>query len=177
MNRQMIHEHEPAVNSFMLRIKRAFAAREKDSLHWQTWEDSCDAWHTYTSPVNDLWNPETRAMIKRGEAPWLQYAITYLEEDPWYFRAGYLKERLIRALKSAPLTPDDSIRLRKMLLQTIDSRRRREFRDFCRLASKIADASFIDALQQRLTSEDKGIQLRSGWMLTYINNNVNQKDA
>ncbi len=50
------------------------------------------------------------------------------------FRSGYLKERVIRHLKSAPLSEADKGRLRNVIFAVAMRRNRREWSDFCRLA-------------------------------------------
>lgn len=49
--------------------------------------------------------------IKNGDKDWISQAILYLEVDPFYFRSGYFKEKLCKALKQAHLDEDEKIRI------------------------------------------------------------------
>ena len=94
-------------------------------------------------------------------------AITFLEVDPWCNHSGYLKEKLIRALKQAELDACQQDRLRRGL-RMVEERPRREFRDYCRLAVRIADADFYAQLQVLTNDWVSMIKQRARWMADYI---------
>jgi hypothetical protein len=50
----------------------------------------------------DLWKPEVLRQVRVAGAA-REAALVFLEADPWFFRSGYLKERLLRAIKGAQL--------------------------------------------------------------------------
>jgi hypothetical protein len=61
-------------------------------------------------------------------------ALTFLEADPWCFRSGYAKERLLRALGSAELTEPQRRRGAAVVRSYVLGPDRREFRPVGNLA-------------------------------------------
>src|SRR6266550_3381908 len=41
------------------------------------------------------------AQLAQGDSEALELAVQFLEEDPWYYRSGHIKERLIQRIKRA----------------------------------------------------------------------------
>ena len=65
----------------------------------------------------------------------LSAEIMFLEADPYFFRSGYRKEKILRRLKKAVLSDDEKERLRRVVLvQVASSSWRREFSEYARLA-------------------------------------------
>jgi hypothetical protein len=114
-----------------------------------------------------FWDTLGRRMelLDRGEPAAVEMAVLFLEADPWFFRSGYVKERLLRRL--ARLDHADAIkdRLRAILIAAVDGRDRREFRRCCRLARAVSDPSLHAALEQRGLAPNAGIRRRAEWML------------
>ena len=102
-------------------------------------------------------------------------AIKFLEKDEWEFGSGYVKADLIRLVKKLDLRPDQADRLRRVLLAVVDDRDRREFRAYCRLASKLDSEQLRNELALRLEGEDDGIRRRAQWMLHYLKKNDHAK--
>lgn len=102
-------------------------------------------------------------------------AIKFLEKDEWEFGSGYVKADLIRLVKKLDLKPDQADRLRRVLLAVVDDRDRREFRAYCRLASKLDSEQLRNELALRLEGEDDGIRRRAQWMLHYLKKNDHAK--
>jgi hypothetical protein len=85
--------------------------------------------------------------LQAGRSDDLEYAIRFLEADPWCFGSGYVKSRLIRALLQLALDAETCRRLRGALLTAVDDdHNRREYREYVRLARRIADAELTTAL-------------------------------
>jgi hypothetical protein len=112
---------------------------------------------------------ESYECLKAGDPAGLEIAVRFLEDDPWFFRSGYAKERLLRYIKRIDIAARYLPRLEKVLLNAVDSRDRREFRQFCHLAREIGGDSLRQELTQRLDSDESGVQRRAGWMLEAIN--------
>ena len=103
--------------------------------------------------------------LREGKVSGLETAICFLEADPMFFRTGYLKTWLIRALKPPMLTPSDQVRLQGVVLSLVDRRDDRDFRTFCKLARKVDGPGFKEQLMQRLGSPDADTRRRAGWVL------------
>ena len=93
-----------------------------------------------------------------------------LEADPFFFRTGYEKAMLIRAIKPSMLTPSDIRRLQNVVLSLVDRRDERDFRAFCRLARKVDGPELREGLAQRMTSSDPplidlDVRRRARWVL------------
>ena len=98
--------------------------------------------------------------------------ITYLKRDPYAFRSGYYKEKILRRLKRAPLTETQKTRLRAMLLAQVQKPPRREVRDYCRLAIVLDEPEFRRELE--LLEERRGTW--AGWMCAALRRAVGQKN-
>jgi hypothetical protein len=166
--REEIRGVESQVNALHRRIHETFATREKSRDHWERWEAACRDYHAYKNPTEQLGQPSILRDIRTGMGRWRDDALVFLEVDPWFFRSGYLKEKIVRALKQADLTMSEIERVNGILVTVVDSRKRREFREFCRLAVKVATPTLVAQLSQRETAPDAGVRSRAATMLSYI---------
>jgi hypothetical protein len=98
----------------------------------------------------------------------LESAIEFLEADPWFFRSGYVKAKLIRLINRFSLTPEQADRLRSVVLNIVDRRGGQEFRAYCRLARHVDGADLRPRLQDRLVHADSGVRRRAGWVLAAL---------
>lgn len=106
--------------------------------------------------------------LRSGDASGLESAIAFLEADPIFYRTGYVKTKITRAIKPSMLTPAQAARLRSVALSIVDRRDDRDFRAFCRLARKADAPELHDQLRQRLTNADPNIRRRARWMLDAV---------
>jgi hypothetical protein len=95
-------------------------------------------------------------------------ALVYLEADPWAFRTGYVKERIMSHLRRCPMDDGQQARLRSVLLHLVDVGDRREYALACRLAYRAADPVFMEALRERTAASDPGVARRARRMLASI---------
>lgn len=113
--------------------------------------------------------------LREKNSDGLPLAIEFLEADPWFFRTGYIKERLIRYILPFELTPDFSARLQNVVLVVVDKRYRREFRAYCQLARKVDSPEFRRRLNERLTETDLNVKRRAQWVLDSLEHGVHRK--
>ena len=111
--------------------------------------------------------------LRAGDAAGLESVVRFLEADPYFFRSGYVKVMLIRAIKPPLLKPGDIARLQSVVLSLVDCRDDRDFRAFCRLAKKVDDADFREQLTRRADESDFNVRRRARWVLEALA----QKDA
>jgi len=71
--------------------------------------------------------------VRHGAPYGVDDALTFLEADPWCFRSGYAKERLLRALGTAELTQAQRRRGAAVVKSYVLGPDRREFRPVGRL--------------------------------------------
>ncbi len=84
----------------------------------QAWIDACKALHTYVSAIDGSLD---RACDERRytDPGLIEFAICFLEVDPWFFRSGYLKQVLLTRLKRSDLDPPDKERLSAVSIDAV----------------------------------------------------------
>jgi len=98
----------------------------------------------------------------------LEMAVEFLEADPYFFRSGYIKEKLLRYVRRYTLTPEHMNRLQRIVLNVVDRHFCREFREYCKLARKLNSAELQLLLEHRTQRGDKAVQKRAQWVLDWI---------
>jgi hypothetical protein len=179
------NEHSKPAFPYGARAAHARAAREQVTWAQQAWvsgdhddpkyEAFSSAVEEFRQAVEAAYPPgfqQVREALRRGRAKRrsIETAIEFLEADPWFDGSGYVKEDLIRFVKRLPLDPEQSARLRQVVLNVVDGRDRREFRHYCRLALWVFDSELVQELETRSRSPDKGIGRRATWMLEMLDN-------
>lgn len=91
----------------------------------------------------------------------VELVIQFLEFDPRFFRSGYIKEKFLRRLKRCDLTDAQRRRLANMILRSVDSGGRREFKGFSRLAVAAQSPMLVDAVTLRQLSSDPEVVRRA----------------
>jgi tetratricopeptide (TPR) repeat protein len=102
----------------------------------------------------------------------LPVIVQFLEDDPWFFRSGYMKSELLRMVARMPLSDEYKIRLRRVVLGAIDLRDRYEFWGYCKLAKAVRGDEFKKQIEKRLANKDEGIRRRARWVLGAITHGV-----
>ncbi len=118
--------------------------RNKSANHRKRWAEAC---HQFHSSYDKLAFPgglgEAKKKLVAGDSATIESAVQFLEVDPIFFRSGYIKEEILEHLSRSELSDGQKRRLREVILQRIrDTRTRREFRRYCRLAPKVSDPDF-----------------------------------
>ncbi len=92
--------------------------------------------------------------LKGRDSDAVDRAIRFLEEDPWFLFSGYCKENLIRRLKQVPLSQDYQQRLVPLIIRSVDETKRREFKEYARLAGILQSAEIRETMEGRLVSRN-----------------------
>ena len=94
-------------------------------------------------------------------------AIAYLDADPYFYRSGYAKKRLLRDLRHRRLDVTESDPLRRLALRVVDRGERGcgYFREFTKLAGKLWSQEFESALVGRLSDPQPLVAGRAKMML------------
>lgn len=99
----------------------------------------------------------------------LDELVEFLSVDIPAFRCGYAKEVFLQLLKNSVLTEKQVTNVRKVAIEICTTNNvRREFRRWCRLMIKLADAEFVFSLKELLNSENLYTRLKSKWMIELI---------
>ncbi len=173
LTREEILDVERIENAHHKSIQSTFTSRHKGPKARKAWQDATSAWHAQVHPTERLWKPEFYQNLRQSCRQSIDEAILYLEVDPWYFRSGYLKERLIRGLKAAELTDRDCQHLRNIIWNVADGKNRREFRDYCSLACVVGDSTLVRLLEEVSPEKNKAARGKFGYLLHYLGRNTN----
>jgi len=160
-----IRRAEREINLLHERVHETVRHRARSEVHRQEWRDACQAFHSYRAAAFSLWQAETLARVRAGGEPERSDALLFLEVDPWFFRSGYLKQKLLRALKGAHLEPEEVERLELICIAIVGGRPRREFREYCRMAARVGTARLKAELMARRGTSDPGVRQRADEML------------
>jgi len=171
LTRAVIGEVERTENQHHERIHATVSKRDESASAWKAWEDAARAWHAVRHPTERLWGDKFLSDLRASERSAIEDAILFLEVDPWYFRSGYLKERLIRGLKAAKLSEQDRRRLWNVVWNVASGKNRREFRDFCSLAVVVGDSDLIQMLEEVPSSRDCAAKGKFSYLLNYLRQN------
>ena len=136
---------------------------ELGDLRWRTgkaediarWENAVRAWKAYSGFGEDtkFYFFERRdflSALASGDADAKESAIRFLEFDPYYYRSGYIKSKLLVRLKNIKLSASEVKRLQKVICNAIVSRQPKcEFKYYAGLLKNIGTPEFrlkLDAL-------------------------------
>ena len=152
-------------------VNRAFRqhVRERDPNYYDALLE--DFWRK-TGAALPSSNRHFRPGLAKGHARAIETGIAFLEADPWFFRSGYEKQKIIQHLKRAQLTSPQRMRLARVVLAVIDGhaagvqagRDRVEFRHFGRLACGIWSDFLDEEVATRMQSADEGVRRRATWV-------------
>ena len=116
-----------------------------------------------------LHSPEFESAIESlrlGEAgAAADWAIAYLEADPWHFRSGYLKASLSRWLRQVPLSEEQRGRLRAAILESLPKGPRIDLTETRKLARRLDTPAFRASLERLTTHPDPGTADRARRLL------------
>src|SRR4051812_19999705 len=149
-------------------VHSTFAIRDSAPAAYAAWKaatEEAKAAHDAMYP-RDLW--ELVAELKVGSHAAVQFALRFLEVDPWCFRSGYAKELIARRLRKVEVTDEQRDRLGKVLIHAVDVGDRREFSEYCKLARAHAKPPVRVELKARLTADDAGVGRRALVMVTSL---------
>ena len=135
---------------------------ESSELRWRTekaedivrWENSVRAWKEFSGfgyPEMKFYffeNQTFLAALSAGDADAKESAIKFLEFDPYYYRSGYIKSKLLVRLKQLKLNASEIKRLQKVVCNAILSPLpKSEFKYYAGLLKNIGTPEFRAKLQ------------------------------
>ena len=134
---------------------------ELSDLRWRTqkaediarWENAVRAWKAYSGFGEDtkFYFFESRdflSALASGDADAKESSIRFLEFDPYYYRSGYIKSKLLVRLKNIKLSASEVKRLQKVICNAIVSQQPKcEFKYYARLLKNVGTPEFRQKLQ------------------------------
>ena len=134
---------------------------ESSDLRWHSgkaediehWEKAVRDWKEFSGfgyPEMKFYffeNQTFLAALSAGDADAKESAIKYLEFDPYYYRSGYIKSKLLVRLKHIKLTASEIKRLQKVICNAIVSRQPKcEFKYYAGLLKNVGTPEFREKL-------------------------------
>ena len=184
-----VQEYQPAKGAFNY-AERGYAVTEAHRLYNESFQlskiyprdsnlsEACRQAHRlWVTAFNNAFKPgfwDAFERLSRGDAAGIEVAVAFLEADPWFYRTGYVKTKLIRYIKSPMLTHTDKERLANVVLSVVDKRDDRDFRAYCRLACKVDSPELRDQLAHLLKAENRNIQRRARWVLEALGSHISK---
>ena len=112
-----------------------------------------DAWHhQYDALAFPGGLEKGLARLNTYEIAAVEQWLRFLEADPYFFRSGYTKQKVLRRFKRCSFTPDQERRLASLILHRVDVGGEGIFRGYSRLADCVYSHPFVEALRQKLSS-------------------------
>lgn len=120
-----IKKSERTINHLHGLIHSTFAKRDDSKTHYEQWGNACAEFHEqYDSLVFSCGEHQGESGLIRlltcsdieddCDEYAREFAVSFIELRPYYFRSGYLYKKLLRKLKHAPLSPQQHIRYQKV---------------------------------------------------------------
>jgi hypothetical protein len=109
----------------------------------------------------DSWVVELGVRLDRGEPEAIEEGLAFLERDPYFFRSGYARERVARRLARVELTPAQKVRVRAVVLGSVDGVLHCPQPGLGRLAKAVADNRLRRDLRARLHRSEVEVARRA----------------
>jgi hypothetical protein len=115
LKRQIV-EGAAKIRQLDARIHGTLLYRSDSAEDHRKWQDACREFHAAYDRLAFPGGYEGAAQrILAGDALAVEAAICFLESRPYFFRSGYMFKAILRKVRRAPLSEDQSARLRHVL--------------------------------------------------------------
>lgn len=113
-------------------------------------------------------------LLKNLDKNAIDLSLLFLKTDPYFFRSGYIKEKIIHYLKKVNFDLYQKNLLNQILIQSVFYEKRREYIQYCLLASRIADEDFCCKIREIINNSNSIlVKQQAEYMLKVILNNIN----
>ena len=170
--RDLIRREEREITRLHSRVHETFNQKKREP---EKWKHACKEFYSYVSAIDEYIDYAYRE-FKYTDAELLEFAISFLEVDPLFFRSGYVKAELLRKLKRSDLNAKQIERLNVVLVDAVDRRASREFKAYCRLAAIITNPKLTYIIKNAAEYGETSRKSRAKLMLNYIQQKNNQRD-
>ncbi len=153
--------HKQVRNLSDLRWK---SGKEEDIVRWEKAVGDWKEFSGFGYPGDKFYlfeNEDFLAELSAGGREAQKMAVKFLEFDPYYYRSGYIKSKLLVRLKNIKLSDTEAERLRQVVCNAIVSRQpKSEFKYYARLLKNIGTPEFFRRLQNLSVPEIPYIKSR-----------------
>jgi len=129
--KQAIEANAEVIRKLHGRIHQAFRYRDDSLAKRQEWKEACQDFHAnydrlaFPGGYQGDGNSNALQRIVAGDPHAMEAAICFLEIRPFFIRSGYMFKEILRKVKKAPLSDEQSARL-KVVLANVEEWRRRK---------------------------------------------------
>jgi hypothetical protein len=117
---------------------------------------------------NDAPTAQIEAGLAAGEPGAIDAALDFLQDDPYYFRSGYAKQRLLRRMACQDFNDDQRARACAVVVQYVAGGAHGTMRELQRVARRVADNPLRRDLRAHLYSDDEHVAWRSLVVLSAV---------
>ena len=113
--REQIRENAAEIVRLHSRIQETYLKRSKSTEKLREWEQACTEFHSRYDHLAFPTGYQGGGALRRilyGDPEAMEAAICFLEVRPYFFRSGYMYKDILRKCRKAPLSPDQTARLK-----------------------------------------------------------------
>lgn len=163
----LIRQHEKKKNDLHSKLWETFRRREKSAHAHSDWKRAAKQFREFSSEVDELVERCLSENMSQDKGL-RDFAFCYVISDPYFFRSGYILERLVRRIKKLDLSDAEKQFIQELILRRIDQKALRNFRDICRLIPKVETTGFSNAIAERVRSKEPSIRHRAEFAASYL---------
>jgi hypothetical protein len=146
-------------------LNSTFRERDKSAAATAAWRAAAADMHRLWRDFYEEDQPDSRAAaVRAGDRGAIDKAVRFVALGPRVFHSGYAKERLLRALKKAPLTGLQIRRLRAAFGRTVDEGGR-ELAVWIQIAPRLDVERVRELVAARASSSDSAVRRRAAWAM------------
>ncbi|MBA3954976.1 hypothetical protein H0X48_06680 [Candidatus Dependentiae bacterium] len=148
----LILNNAQTITALVTKVNQSYKDKVKHPLTWQQATEQLQSLYDQLAFPGGL--EHGLQLLKAQDPNTTQIAIDYLEVNPYFFRSGYIKEKIIRLLKKINVSEQQKKQLQEIIINVVKNKPRRELREYARLALKIGDDTFYAQLHEIKKSSD-----------------------
>lgn len=145
----LINNNAKIINQLWQTISSTHSHRSENEKEKKAWETACTIFHkTYDILSFPGGLQHGLTLLKQNNQQIIDVAIEYLNIDPYFYRSGYIKEKIAHLLKQASLNQKQIHKLQTIFISHLMYIRRRESRAYYRLIQYYIDETLCIKLKK-----------------------------
>lgn len=154
------------LEKLQVQVDKTFRERGKGPKHKAAWEEATQAFHAaYDRLAFPGGISREFELLKLGDSAAIEMAIQFLEANPWSFRSGYHKADILKMLRKHPLSDEQCVRMRKLILERVRDRPVREMRAYARFAPRVSTPEFEAEITGIAENANRHAARHAQWVL------------
>ena len=104
--KSLIEHNAKTIAELHRRVHDTVRDRDRSDEHRNAWRAACSEFHSRYDALAFVGGVSTaRERIRAGDAIAIEYALSFIEVRPYFFRSGYMYNDFLRVLRNAELSP------------------------------------------------------------------------